>query len=133
MKSKVLPARRKKSASLTIKNTVPSANVKMVMLENRVVCIPKKEYKIHNFITMANTTLRNKYVFPLRIEIPLVVYIISLIEFILKPGSHMPPTYLGHTAGGTAGSTVTAYVNTTSSPNHSLSLALTSYLPAKLN
>ena len=43
MKSKVLPARRKKSASLTIKNTVPSANVKMVMLEDLVVCIPTIE------------------------------------------------------------------------------------------
>ena len=70
MRSKVLFVERKGSASLTIKNTVPTANVKMVMLENHVVCIPTTEYKMHNFITIANTTLRNKYVFPLRIEIP---------------------------------------------------------------
>ena len=45
MRSKVLPVGRKGSASLTIKITVLSVNVKMVMLENHVVCMPRTEYK----------------------------------------------------------------------------------------
>jgi len=48
-----------------------------------------------------------------------------------KPGSHMPPTYLGHSRRNGLGHRYGICEHL--SPNHNLSQALTAGLPAKLS